>query len=419
MSQQQIRNERIANLIGEISKYLLIALLYLVIYSITFSNVLIISLFVLAACEFFLSDHTYDWKHLLIAVSLFVVPGLSLVYSSSPTNGVSILETRLPILILPFVVMVAKPDTSLRRLLFRHYILSLVLSFFVLIAIAIYRNILGPGPEGWFNKWYYHYSDLTEPIRMDPLYLGAFVGFGILALLVDQFESKDQQKFLDKRISILAICVLCIFLALIGVRSIILITLALTIFLVFRNLAFFSDRNMKLKAFAVVLIITGASLLSPVTRERFEGLYSNKFQFSTLTMDRLVIWSVATKHIISNPTTYLFGNGIGTSEQVMSNLYQEANINWDFEKKTNTHNQYIEFTMDAGFIGGLFLILFLGWSWATFKARRDSLAAIFVIFIALAMVVENYLNRQKGVVFVGLFYSLFFFSEKPTKGSKL
>jgi len=400
----------IENWIDHTLRFFIISLPYLLIYSITLSNALIIVLLLLALIRsFILKKFQFEWSPFFLASSLFLVPSLSLLYTSNLTIGISILETRLPLIIVPFVMSIWKPAAQLRNSFILHYIYSVIATFVVVIVIAVYRNILGPDPEMWFNKWYYNYSDLTEPINIDPLYLAILVGFGVLILLIDQFKSVSQETLFDRKYSIWIICLLCIFLSLIGARSIILITLLFVFFLLIKNIGFFSGRHSKFKAIAIITTIIGVSFLSPVTRERFEGLFISRFDFSTLTIDRFVIWKVAGTHIKDNPASYIFGNGIGSSEIVMEKLYHEQKINWDFEKKTNTHNQYLEFALDTGLMGLAFLSWFLYTSYREFKRRSDQLAIVFILFISLAMVVENYLNRQKGVVFIGIFYSLFYF----------
>lgn len=393
-----------------ILRFLIIVLPYLFIYSITLSNLLIISLLLLVLVRSLLiMEFKPDCGSLLLASSLFFIPALSLLYTSNLTIGFSILETRLPLIIFPFVMSVWKPNVEFRNSFLFHYIISLLVTFGVVMGIAFYRNIQGPGPQTWFNKWYYHYSDLTEPINIDPLYLALLVGFGVLIMLDDHFKSEGRNDLFKRKYSICIIFALCIFLSVIGARSIILITLVLASILFFQNISFFSGRYTKLKAFAILAIIIGVSFFSPVTRERFEGLYANRFDFSSLTIDRFVIWKVAGSQIKNNPSNYIFGNGIGSSQMVMNKLYEQQRINWDFEQKTNTHNQYLEFTLDIGLIGLVFFIWFLYTAYREFRKRDDQLAIVFILFITLAMFVENYLNRQKGVVFISLFYSLFYF----------
>ncbi len=390
------------------------ALPYTLIYSMRLSNGLILALLAVTILNVVVVTKNWniekgDRLYFLLSIILFVTSLCGLIYTKDTRSGLSLLESRLPLLIFPIIFYYKKPDFGLRQAFIRHFLASLVVTFFVVVCIAVYRNIKGPGPYGWFNKYYYHYSDLTEPIDIDPLYISLFVGFGVLVLFMEQLGLSQYGLFKKEKYRVIVLVILCTFLVIIGVRSILIFTLCIIFLFVIKSWIARPSGD-----YFVIYLLTGGiialSFISPITKERFQGLFNSKFEFSDFTVDRFIIWSVALHSIEDDPTVYIFGNGTGSSEMVMDKQFRKEEIAWDFKKKVDTHNQYIEFILDTGFTGALILIAFLGISMVVFFQADDRLGFIFVLMIALALLNENFLNRQKGLVFFSVFYSLFLFT---------
>jgi O-antigen ligase len=263
----------------------------------------------------------------------------------------------------------------------------------------------------WFNKWYYHYSDFTEPIGVDPLYLGLFVSWAILLLF---FCSENIGSLFSRRLALVLLLFCCLFLVMIAARSLIAIV-ALIIIAFYVNNAFQRSNLVGLAKMGIFITIIGALSFSlPVTRERFEMLYEGSYSFSTFSIDRFIIWSTAMGEILREPQGYLFGKGTGSSEATMGRAYDRARINWEFEKKVNTHNQYLNFLMEFGFVG---LMIILIWFVIVMKQslqQSNYLGFALMAFFAASMFFENYLNRQKGVVFFSLFFCLYI--AQPARG---
>jgi hypothetical protein len=398
--------------LNQIREYLLFLFPYFLIFSMLLSNVVVALFAIVTIAKWLLhKGNSFDVKRVCFAGSLFLVSAIGIVYSANPKIGLSLLETRISLLLFPVILSLEPIKQKVRRIFLRHYLSSIAVSFVVATVIAIYRNIQGPIPDIWFNQWYYHYSDLTSPIKIDPLYLALFVSFAVVVLLLDQFQPSDSKLIKNKTLIIGLLVLFSLFLVMIGVRSILIILIFLIGMIIAQNRKRIGKKFLVV-SFALIVIIVGLSVLSPVTRERFEGLYKSKFEFSKFTVDRFIIWSTAGEYILENPSEFIVGKGTGSSEKLMDELYTKKHIDWNFEKKTNTHNQYIEFLLDSGFIGLLVLISFLALSIIEFSKSGNSLGLFFIILITTAMISENYLNRQKGVMFFSVFYSLFYFVKR-------
>ncbi len=397
--------------------HLLYVLPFLLIFSMLLSNIAVSLLAVEALYQFLSKKRVVtNWRHFLLAATAFIISVVGLLHTSTFGIGISIVETRLAVLLFPFIIIANQMTQEEKNEFARWYIVSLLATFFILLTIAVYRNILGPGPTSWFNMYYYHYSDLTSPIGIDPLYLSLFVGLGLL-LSMKEFMHPNSKGFTFSRTAArVVLAILATFLVLLGVRSILMIIVLLILLNTAFNWGYIKKVHLVIPMLTLVLIAS-FTIISPVTRDRFKGLYNAQYEFSNYSIDRFIIWDTAIREIIKNPGNYLLGKGTGASEVVMASAYQEREIKWDFEKKTNTHNQYIEFILDNGILGAIFLFLSFSISLVIFYRRADYFGFIFIILMTLALFGENYLNRQKGVVFFSMMYSIAMFSEQKEKRS--
>ncbi|MFM6934984.1 MAG: O-antigen ligase family protein [Flavobacteriales bacterium] len=118
---------------------------------------------------------------------------------------------------------------------------------------------------------------------------------------------------------------------------------------------------------------------------------------------RLVIWTITTQLIMDHP----FGIGLGNLEQEMRQrlvyLHQDELV----EKNYNPHNQFLQIAAEIGVFGfSLFcalLFLLVRFAW-----KRKDLTFLFLLFsLILNSLFESMLQRQSGIVFYLMFFSLF------------
>ena len=120
---------------------------------------------------------------------------------------------------------------------------------------------------------------------------------------------------------------------------------------------------------------------------------------------RLVAYEAAWKVFAAHP---LRGSGISQVEKHMAQQYAQMDIRADVSQlPTNPHNQYLEYLVAYGIVGGsLLLIVCLGPFW---KRNQANLPLLFISFVAMymtAMLVESLLERQIGIYFFVTFMML-------------
>lgn len=392
-------------------KSLLVSFPYFLIFHLKISNAIIILLLVTAVVEcVYRKKCNPDLRSLAWASSLFLLSLGGIVYTTDVPYGLSLLDSRLPLILLPITFSLKGLDRKDQQLLLRHFYFSLALTFAVCVGYAFYRNIHGPWPEVWFNQYYWHYTDFTELINIHPLYLSLYIAFAILLIVIDVIG-------LEKRFPIgtfgkLSILLwLMIFIVLLSSRWIMFVCVAvIALILIWQRKRITSFWTLAFFGFLTLFVVL--TLFSPVTRHRIISTFDTEFVGSEYSLDRFVIWSIALDYVTENPEKFVLGQGTGSSKKMMENQYRIKNIQWDFHQKTNTHNQYLNFFLDTGFIGVSWFILFFFVSGRNFYLQGNWLGVSFILLFSLAMVCENYLQQQKGIAFYAFIYSIIHFNCK-------
>src|SRR5690554_1497555 len=101
-----------------------------------------------------------------------------------------------------------------------------------------------------------------------------------------------------------------------------------------------------------------------------------------------------------------FGVGADQVQHSLNKCYEQFTYRSyeDFTQKTyNTHNQYFDWILKFGIIGGLILIVSLFY----YLPHSTHIYQLFLGVVLLTFLTENVLDRQIGVVFYSLFQSIF------------
>jgi O-antigen ligase len=401
------------NKIVTAKSYCMMALPYLLIFTETATNVLIglLALLTLAEC---VSGRSWkiNARDLLIAVSPYLVTTAGMFYTSESQNGWREMEIRASLLVFPLLFSLKESTFRQRTKFFSHLCYALIVSLVVALVLAVYRNNNDlKVRDDWFIKWYYQYNDFTDPLGIDPMYISFYLGFACILLIVELLNSQIELTEIPQNLKMVGLGLMLIFLTMIGTRSWMIITFVAALSLLFLTWTR-SVLRLRVAIFGLLFIAVGLAFVLPVTRDRFMGTFAKQWEFTDYTLDRIIIWSTAGSDIKENPLNFIFGCGTGCSTHLMEGLYRARNIAWDFEQKTNTHNQYLNIVLNQGFVG---LVVFLGYQFysLSFFIRNKSWAGFyFFLLLSVGLFTENYLDRQKGVVFIGFTYALLFFQSK-------
>ena len=106
-------------------------------------------------------------------------------------------------------------------------------------------------------------------------------------------------------------------------------------------------------------------------------------------------WKICVDLIQDN---LLIGLGPADVEMELQAKYIENNFTVSVSEKYNSHNQYLDYTLRFGIFGGVLLIMLVGLLCVNaYLNWQYDIMAIFLVF-AVAMMTENYLSVQRGIV---------------------
>jgi len=136
---------------------------------------------------------------------------------------------------------------------------------------------------------------------------------------------------------------------------------------------------------------------------------------------RAVVWQCAV-NIIKEEGFSLTGMGFDVTENKLVSCYESqitdsAKKERFISKRYNTHNQFLDFYLSAGFIA---LALFLAFIIVSFlSVRRQFFPAAMLALLIMYCLVENVFHRQIGAYYIGFILIILITSVKPNKNSEI
>jgi O-antigen ligase len=158
-----------------------------------------------------------------------------------------------------------------------------------------------------------------------------------------------------------------------------------------------------------ILAILGVSLLTPVLKTRFKEVFHEttykEINSNNSSSIRYGVYNCVTKVIKNN---WWFGYGIGDVQDELLKCYKnESKILVD--GNYNSHNQYFSYTLSSGVIGAFFLISILISTILVGIKNNKSIIVFIITFYSIALLFENILERQSGIILFMFFLSYFNF----------
>lgn len=342
------------------------------------------------------------WKWLLINSSLFLIYLITLLYTDNYEISFKKLETGLSIVIIPLSFFLFLSDfritEQLRTKFFKLFILSTGI-FSIILIVAVF----GDNSTIYYKDWYTNkFRIITENISMigqHPIYASVFLSLAII-FFIQLLRSNTIFSFKNKIIYYSLTVINSIFLFMLLSKGVV-ISLLIVMFLML-----FDDKKLKKyrKIFVVSIILVFLMLLffnrrmnELVREESYQEVNSN---FSTSI--RLGIYKCSIEMIRKE---WFFGYGVGDSQNALDLCYQNKS-DILFEKKYNTHNQYLDVLIKSGVFGLIIFLSFLTFNIFKTIRNRNKIGLLVLIFYMINFLTENILVRQSGVI---LFYFLICF----------
>lgn len=261
---------------------------------------------------------------------------------------------------------------------------------FVLITDATGSFALGDSPQ------------VIESLLIDRLYLGLLSTFSILI----SYKSIKKKYHPNNNYYLANILINALFIVLISSK---IAVVSLFVLLLIRQ--FYGKRKIWKVLIAVFAIFAVVSLFYVIKNEKFiqssqRENHKNPPAFieNSMTYElRAVVWNCA-KNIISDQGFSLTGIGFDATKDQLVSCYEDQIVNSKKKEKFvsqryNTHNQFLDFYLSAGFIALLVFLVFIIFSFIA--THKKFFPTAMVSILVMYCMVENLFHRQIGAYYVG------------------
>lgn len=335
---------------------------------------------------------------------------LTLLWSGDTANGALQLETKLSLLLAPWVLAANQTllTSKQRDVFLKVFVLGNVVTLLLALGVAA-KKALAAGSMGYLTESgktvsFFTYTELSSGF-MHPGYLSTYVG---IAILIALYFLLQKQKFgwywfaiafflfgglilLQGRINLLALLVV------LGIGGLI--------------AAIRAKKYSLLLVPAIPVVAFGLFVIfgSPALKARYLQMPDFKYDISGSASDfnsatyRLAEWTCALDVIAQHPVV---GVGIGSNKAALLDAYENRGFYEGLKREYNAHNQFLETTIVGGGIGLILLVVLIGgYIWLAYK-NQDYFLIAALAFFALSMLTESMFERAWAVILYAIFFPL-------------
>lgn len=395
---------------------------FLLPFSTNFSNMALIFFYVLAIFLFFakkLNVQKDTLKMLKYSTLLLIIPCfISFAVSDAPAEVLNILGRRITFLLTPVVFLLVPQENlkvlkhwSLKGLLYGGIASSLYLIINILYEYYLTRPLFTIDEEMF--GFYYTGHSFIKSLDIHPSYYGLYL---ILALAFLLYRPPFKSHWL--RLFCIAVITTCI--VFLNSRLVMAVYFLIILFFLWRYFHGLFKRKRMAFLYSILLffIIVGAFFFAfkrTYTSQRLtqEAVWELTYGVDTnynmkMSGDsRLARWDAAWEVIQDKP---LAGQGVDKEQDVLIEKYKEMGMDNASEQRYNAHNQFLGTAIEGGILSLLFMILFFYGNFKYSFKSKDTLGIFFITSVFLICLIENYLERNAGIIFVAFYGTLFFFS---------
>ena len=363
----------------------------------------------------------YRW--IIPFVLLYVLHLVSLFWTEDLAAGWFVLEKKAALLMLPLALAL---DRFLSRERLQDAMVSLILgctaAFWLCVLNAIWQYRI------YHDTVVFYYHSFAWPLdQFNAVYFSLYVFFSLVSL--DHLVRRADYP-LFRRLPVRIVVFASLMLALLMLASKLFIVLSF-LFLVYVALRESRLRGGGRKGTAWVgtvgaVLIVGGVLSLGFARDRFTDLFESQFEvvnmeqysydtpFNGLTI-RLVLLRFGAE-ILNRPGVWLTGTGAGDTQNEINDLIRKYNLyhgNPHLGDKGyldyNVHNQFVETLLQTG-VGGLLCWILILVQASLVAIRRGAGSPFFFLVLAILLfaTIESLLERQRGILFLTFYFSIFY-----------
>jgi len=361
-------------------------------------------------------------NYLRFMFAFVVILIFSYIDSDNKSAGTQFLLRRIPLLIFPFTIGLISLNKKQRDTILLGAGIIVSIACLASLGYAYYRYKLE-------NNTVWLYNDaLTHLIKQQSIYTSVLVNISVYSFVY--YLLNYQLVGWKRLLLIIGTGFLLVISYLLASRNMMLI-LYLTIFLF--SLYIIIKRRKYIAGIGLLVAIgIGIAVIFiffPKTINRFRELAFTQFNYESqakeshyagnLTPDlwnganfRLAAWPCGWQVFRQNP---ILGVGLGDKKDELFKVYREKNFTFAISTGKNVHNNYLDILMSTGLIG-LFVFL-MGWAilpMIRVIRNRDAMGFLILLTFLLAMLTENYFDRNLGAILFGFFIPFILSIEKKS-----
>jgi hypothetical protein len=274
---------------------------------------------------------------------------------------------------------------------------------------TLYKT-LNPGASDYWMLL--SYRSLASGVDMHPTFLSLYFAFCIVVVIHFLRDKNFSSRWPYLGVGLVVYFSLLIFF--LASRVIMITLVGLLMFTILDSKTSPGSVRKIVTAFTLVIFAGLIIYINPITRYRcYQEFYISSIKikpdrvYSNSTEIRSSLWWTGLKAMQN--VNLIWGSGTGKSQDIMrktSEAYQVKNI----LGSDNPHNQFLCTVLQHGLVGVLALTALLLVPMISAWSRREYLIFGFCTLIILSCLTETVLERQKGIDFFAIFYSLLLFN---------
>lgn len=345
-----------------------------------------------------------SWVKLILTL-LWILPFAQLIVFNGLFNHWSHLETKLSLLLLPIIFLL---DVNINKNFINELAKIFIIGCCISITICLIKASYSSFILGIDNSFYYKNLSVFH----HPSYYTMYINFGV-GLLYLNLISATPLFNINKKLLWLMIVSFTLFIVLVSSRtgwiSNFMINSIFVIILIKRK--FFKQKHI-FYLISLLIVIGGLINFSPSLKNRFNEIINHTLyadqqsEYPSSTSTRIKAWKSASVLIKDH---WLFGLGTGIGAIELNEVYTIKEYYSLNKKNTNTHNQYLQYLLDHGTIGLIFLLFFTLIMLIKSFISKEFMYTLFIGIIIINFMTESVLETQSGVIFFAFFNTLFFF----------
>ena len=295
---------------------------------------------------------------------------------------------------------------------------AIIFSSLAAIVFSIYNFVLITDATGSFALG--NSPQVVESLLIDRLYLGLLSTFSILI----SFQSIKKKYHPINNYHLANIVINLLFIVLIASKL-----AGISLFVLLFIYQFYGQRKIWKVFLACIAIGSGITLFLFMKNDRAEIIESGMTTNSSLAFIensrtyelRAVVWACAAR-IIENEGFTWTGNGFEVTNQKLLSCYStqitDPRKRAEFiQKEYNTHNQFLDFYLSAGFIALFLFIIFVIVSF--FSVRKQFFPTAMLALLVMYCLMENMFHRQIGSYYIAFILIMLMTKVMPQENDNL